>query len=479
MRPAAALLTATLLVTPATPTAAATPAVPPGTALRWGLCPTPKAPSALQCATLDVPMDYTRPHGRQITVTISRLPATDPGLRRGVLLTNPGGPGAAGLLLPAALAGDLPPPVRQHYDLIGFDPRGVGHSSPVTCGLTPPPGNLLYPYPGRRGSLERNIAYARTTAAACARHGGPLLPHVTTANTARDMDRIRAALGEPRISYLGWSYGTYLGAVYRQLFADRVDRMILDSAIDPRRVWYEQYRTMSPAADRRLDDLTAWIAGRHDQYQLGTTPHAVRRHYLRLAARLDRKPVTRADGVVVTGAILRADTFRALYHDDLFATIAERWRHPAAVPPPPTIPTDPAVPADNTTAALYGVVCGDIAWPRDISRYRAAVRDDRRRWPATDGMPANIWPCAFWHRPPTRPPVPITRSGPRNTLIVQNLRDPATPATGGMRTTLGPGAVEVTVNAGGHGVLGGGSCADHHALTYLIEGTLPDTDQTC
>jgi hypothetical protein len=255
--------------------------------------------------------------------------------------------------------------------------------------------------------------------------------------------------------------------------------MVLDSAIDPNRIWYEQYRTMSPAADRRLDDLTAWIAARHDEYQLGATPDAVRRHYLSLADRLDRAPVTRPDGVVVTGAVLRTDTFQALYQDRRFPTIARQWRDPASAAPVPATPVDPAGPADNAVAALYGVVCGDVAWPRDPDRYRDAVRDDRRRWPATDGMPANIWPCAFWHRPPVEPPVRIIPGGRRNTLIVQNLRDPATPATGGLRAALGAGAVEVTVDAGGHGVLGNGSCADEHAAAFLTDGGLPAADQRC
>ncbi len=178
MRPLAALLAATLLVAPTAPAAAAPPAAPPTTTLRWGACPAPGAPAALRCATVRVPMDYARPHGRRITVTISRLPATDPGLRRGVLLTNPGGPGGSGLLLPAGLAGQLPPEILQRYDLIGFDPRGVGHSTLVTCGLAEPPAaDLVYPYPGSGGSIARNIAYARTTASGRAPSGSDHRPN--------------------------------------------------------------------------------------------------------------------------------------------------------------------------------------------------------------------------------------------------------------------------------------------------------------
>lgn len=156
---------------------------------------------------LQVPLDYRRPGGRQITVAVSRIPAADPATRRGVLLLNPGGPGGEGLDTPSE-AGPAGEPLLAAYDLIGCDPRGVGHSTPVTCGLTEAQLTPPLPYPAPDGSIAANVAFARSAAAACAARSGDLLPYITTANTARDMDRIRQALGTSRLSYYGDSYGT-------------------------------------------------------------------------------------------------------------------------------------------------------------------------------------------------------------------------------------------------------------------------------
>jgi len=203
--------------------------------LSWGACP-PPAPGQfrhplLECAIVRVPLDYRRPHAAKLTITISRIPASSGTARRGVLLTNPGGPGERGIDYVGRLTFIMPAEVLDRYDLIGMDPRGVGESSPIGCGIDPAtPSDLLLPYPAPDGSIARNIAYARATAAGCAAQSGATLAHITTANTARDMDVVRAALGERRISYFGASYGTYLGTVYRALFPQRADRFVRDSA---------------------------------------------------------------------------------------------------------------------------------------------------------------------------------------------------------------------------------------------------------
>lgn len=206
--------------------------------VRWGPCPekvaSEKAASArLECSTLEVPLDYRNPDGRQIEIAISRLASEKPSQRRGVLLTNPGGPGGTGLSYPAVLAGSgLPQKVLDSYDVIGFDPRGVGRSAPVTCDLTPEQrarGNFP-PYAHTAADVAREAPNARTVAEQCATSRTAwMLPHTTTANTARDMDRIRAALGEPKLSYLGHSYGTQLGAVYTTMFPGRSDRIVIDA----------------------------------------------------------------------------------------------------------------------------------------------------------------------------------------------------------------------------------------------------------
>lgn len=414
------------------------------------------------------------------------------------MLFNPGGPGAEGLDFPGQLAPLFPPDVLGGYDLIGFDPRGVGHSMPVTCGLTPEEilRNTL-PFPAPDGSIAADVAFSRRAARGCALHSGSLLPYITTANTARDIDRIRAALGERKISYYGGSYGSYLGAVYASLFPRRTDRMVLDSAVDPTKVWYEMWRTWSVGAAERFPDATAYVAQHDDTIRFGTTPATVTANYMALARQLDATPVAAA-GVTLTGNLLRSFTYSLLYYDLALPELAKMWRAAANFVAGTDTADDatvvqevlgfvdvtpsPGVPADNADAAAYAVLCDDVSWPRRISTYASNTAEDRTRYPLTAGMPANIWPCAFWPTNPIEPPVSITDRGRHNILILQNERDPATPlvAARGLRRALGGRASLVTVDAGGHGVIvDGNACANALTSTFLTTGGLPSGDVAC
>ena len=455
----------------------------------WSQCQ-PVLDPRQECTNLSVPIDYRRPLGPQITIAVSRIRATDPTLRRGILLLNPGGPGGSGLYMPSFLAQTLPAEVTARYDLVGFDPRGVAQSTPITCGIpaeTAP--DLILPYPDASGSIEQNVQYGRTTAAGCQAGTGALLPYITTANTARDMDRIRAALGEPKASYFGYSYGSYLGAVYTSLFPQRSDRVILDSAVNPNNIWYHVWRGFALGTTLRLPDFTAWAAKRNDVYGLGATSEAVRDTYFRLGAALDREPIP-VPGLIINGNVLREITRSYLYDDRLFPTLAEIWQQLNGA----TGPADAAallraqgpgleIPIDNQVAVLYAIACNDIEWSHDIQMYARNTRLDRLVFPVTAGMPANIWPCAFWPNRPVESPVKVTDRGPRNVLILQNLRDPATPWIGGvgMRNALGARAAFVSVDAGGHGIYGNrsGPCTDAIATTFLVTGALPEHDQFC
>jgi pimeloyl-ACP methyl ester carboxylesterase len=457
----------------------------------WGDCPPELKPHPRQkCADIRVPLDYRQPRGPQITVKMSRIAAADPARRLGTLVFLPGGPGNGGLHWPTDYYGEgQPPELRNRYDLVGFDARGIRYSTPVTCGLQQHDRGPRYPAPD--GSIDAMVAYSRRTAEACIRHGGPVIRHVTTANTARDLDRIRAALGERRISLYGLSYGTYLGAAYASMFPDRTDRVVLDSAIDPRRAWYDFTRLGGQGLADRLPDLTAWIAARHALYGMGHTPQEVRRRYRSITARLDAHPLDALDG-----NRLRRYTLDVLKEpaDRMFPAIADLWAALADLPAAPTagvrtnlgkhrVAADaaPAVPVDNNIAVEYAVTCGDAAWPRDVRVYQAAVRKARQRFPDDAGRSANITPCAFWPTP-LQYPVQVHDRGPRNILVVQNRRDPATPwASGlGVRRAFGKRAALVTADFGGHGAIGYQKCATTVALHYLITDTrrLPG-DRVC
>lgn len=249
---------------------------------------------------------------------VSRLLTSVPGKRRGVLLSNPGGPGNPALGMPVVLKDMLPRSVRDRYDLVSFDPRGLATSSPLNCGLNE--NELSWPRPYRAKSFREDTNQARGLAAKCAARERARLPYLNTRDTARDMDVIRAVLCEQRISYFGISYGTYLGAVYTQLFPSRADRFVLDSAADPNRFGRGTYQAMAEGAEPAFRDWSRLIARKDRTYHLGDTPAEVRAAFFRLIARADRTPLDYNGSDLdfqdraVTGADLR-ESLRPMFFD--------------------------------------------------------------------------------------------------------------------------------------------------------------------
>lgn len=279
-------------------------------------------PAEFECATIKVPLDYRAPGGERIDLAISRIKSTAPDKRHGVLFSNPGGPGGPGLYMPLGMKERLRESAQQKYDLIGFDPRGVGESSPVSCDLTPEEENPLRPY--KEGTFDKDVAWAREVANKCEEKSGDTLPHITTRNTARDMDLIRAILGEKKISYVGYSYGTYLGAVYTQLFPGRADRFVLDSAVDPARAWRGMIQWWAEGAEPAFDRWTEWAAERSEKYDLGATPKEVDRTFWDLVAQADEKPIE-FEGQPVTGddirSGMRGEIFSPQYATEAFVEL--------------------------------------------------------------------------------------------------------------------------------------------------------------
>lgn len=417
----AVALAVTTLPASAVPSAATAP--PPRGTLQWGPCPEGASAPRLRCSTLEVPLDYRDPDGRRIEIAVSRLASEKPSQRRGVLLTNPGGPGGSGLVYPAVLAASgLPQKVLDSYDIIGFDPRGVGRSTPVTCDLTQEQqwrGNFP-PYAHTAADVAREAGPAREIAEKCnSSRTAWMLPHTTTANTARDMDRIRTALGEPKLSYLGASYGSYLGAVYATLFPRRGDRIVLDSNMGPGGYDITAMRLFARGMEDRFPDFAEFAAA-HPEYGLGSTPRQVTAKFFELADRLDAKPVQNVDGTAFRGY-----TFDRLYTDGSMPRLAEFWQAVDTGGPLP-LPEPPAD-LENLMSARFAVVCGDSRWPGTVREYQRNVAVDRRTYPMLGGSTASINPCAFWPRERTEPPVRITGRGPSNVLMLQNERDPGTP----------------------------------------------------
>ncbi|MBM7774561.1 pimeloyl-ACP methyl ester carboxylesterase [Actinokineospora baliensis] len=471
------VLAAAALSAPTAQVALASPAVTGGNpALVWGPCPDVTQPSlGLECAALPVPLDYSRPHAEKISVAVSRLPSTRPEKRRGVLVLNPGGQFDSELDQALRLVSlGLPAAVRESYDLVAFDPRGIGRSTPVTCDLRP--GQDLNvpasPYAATTADLLRQWSRLRIIAGQCAHSAtAGLLPHMSTANVARDLDRIRAALGERRVSYLGYSYGTYLGAVYATLFPDRTDRVVLDSVVGSGGIDYTWSRRLGEGVQDTFPDFAAWAAARDDTYHLGATPDLVQAKYHALAQRLDRRPLGH-----VTGAEFRYSTFGSLFAAAAYPSLAESWHQIDQG----IVPGAPRPQADFS--GFMHLACNSGQWPKDFDTYRRTLERDRARFPMFGGSGAGPWLCPFRPRP-VEAPVRISDRGPSTVLMVSNLRDPGTPYVGAVETrrALGQRARLVSVDDSGHLVYlyHGNRCANDLVTRFLVTGERPATDQRC
>lgn len=463
----------------------------PRAGLAWGACPEDVATGglALECTTVPVPLDYRDQDGRTIDLTVSRLASTDPAKRRGVLLLNPGGPGGSGLSLPADLASrGIPASVLDAYDLIGMDTRGVGHSTPVSCGFTADQDYLgnIPPYAVDDAAVTRQAAIARDVAEQCAAHDDDdVLRHLSTANNARDLDRIRAALGEEKASFLGYSYGTALGAAYASMFAGTTDRVVLDSNLGDTFLDHDGMRRFGLGAEETFPDFARWAAKRHASYGLGRTPAEVERTYFRLAGQLDEAPMNGIDG-----RLFRLVLFAGLYSEVKYGLTAQIWqsvaRDDAAAAHRLTgelLAEGTPAAGDNAWTVFLAVTCNDVDWSADLGTYRQAVAQDRERYPKYGAAAANVTPCAYWPYEPAEPPVAIDDDGRENVLLLQNLRDPATPLRGAelLDEKFGPRSRLVTVDGSGHGVyvFGGNPCALNVATGYLVDGDLPANDVSC
>ncbi|MFJ2831402.1 alpha/beta hydrolase [Streptomyces sp. NPDC087263] len=490
-----ALIVAASVVLGVTAPLTATAAVAPSTPelLDWAKCEGSGLDPRQECATVQVPIDYSDPGGKKIGITVSRIPSEKPAVRRGALLLIAGGPGGGSLDELSGKGQELPQEVRDAYDLIGFDPRGVGRSAPVSCGLEADDlaRSTFFPWPAPDGSVTENMVTARRMADACARDGGELIRHISSADNARDIDRIRAALGERKLSAWGVSYGSYVGAVYSQLFPHRTDRFVLDSNLDgngdpehgqaSRALW----AGFETGVEDVFPEFAKWASAPGNPYRLADTAAGVRPLFLRLAARLDREPIPwpGANPAELNGNALRQTMVDTFYDPDGFPALAQLIlaAQNGTVPPAPEAPPEPLL--QNGLAVALATMCNDDEWPRSTSVYQKEVDESRAKYPLTAGMPRNAMACAAWPYPVKENPVRITDRGPSTVLLVQNRRDVATPLSGALkfRAALGRRAVMVTVNSTGHDayLANGNECGDRIVSRYLATGELPRRDTYC
>ncbi|MEV2243165.1 alpha/beta hydrolase [Streptomyces sp. NPDC049970] len=472
------------LVTAAPSTASAPPGtgpVTPGAAapLKWTACATKSYPT-LQCAKVRAPLDHDNPSGRPVTLALSRVPHTAK-TSQGPLLVNPGGPGGSGLSMAGFVASSLPAKLAAQYDVIGFDPRGVGRSTPaldcVPEYFAPVrPDSVPDSYDAEKTARNRAASFA----AACGEKYGDLLPYMDTASAAKDLDVIREALGAQRINYFGYSYGTYLGAVYAKLFPERVRRLVLDSVVDPDGVWYEDNLGQDHAFDARHKAFAAWVAKNDAVYGLGGDPAEVEAAWYRMRDAVKKRPAggkvgpseledTFMPGGYYNGYWPRlAEAFAAYVNDHDQDALATAYQDFAAV--------DGS--GDNGYSVYAAVQCRDAGWPRTWSTWRDDTWRAHRKSPFMSWN--NTWynaPCATW---PVEPLEPVRVANDRipPALLFQATDDAATPYEGGvtMSRRLKGSRLVVEQGGGNHGItLSGNDCLDAHLVAYLTDGTLPSS----
>jgi pimeloyl-ACP methyl ester carboxylesterase len=469
--------------------------------LHWGTCTDPLLQQAhAKCALLSVPLNYAHPRGPKIQIAVSRILHTSSARNyQGIILTNPGGPGGSGLnlntfLIPVLQAEHLGAAAAD-YDWIGFDPRGVGSSVPaLTCEPNYFSGDRLSYNPTTRAILKYWLARSAGYARACETHSAAqaaLLRNDTTVDSARDMDSIRQALGKSQITYYGFSYGTYLGQVYSTLFPRHVRRLILDSNVDPRTVWYQANLNQDAPFNRNVNIWFGWLAKYNRVFHLGRTERAVQRLWYAEKARLGTHPILGQVGPDEwTDAFLFAGYFEQTWVQ--LGSVFANWEHThskaagQAVVAAYQAQDTPG--NDNGFAGYLAVECTDAHWPLSWARW---ARDNTR---INRAAPFETWgnawfnaPCRNWEAPMTRP-VRVNGRGVRSALLIDETLDAATPFQGSLEVRrLFPHSVLLAEPGGTTHAdsLSGDLCVDGTIGAYLENGTLPARhpgalwDKTC
>ncbi|MER7209942.1 alpha/beta hydrolase [Streptosporangium sp. NPDC000239] len=441
-----------------------------------------------QCAEVTVPLDYRNPRGRTISVAISRIRATDPARRRGALLINPGGPGGSGV--PQVLLAGYMPTVAARYDLIGMDPRFVGRNRQIRCRwTTDTPTRSAGP---TRRTFDESVTLMKELADECAQGDRDLLPHATTRNTARDMDVVREVLGEPKLSYLGYSYGTYLGAVYTQMFGARADRVVLDSAVGPDVYGPDLLSENGPAIAAALRNWASWAAARDAEYGLGTTEAEVLATVERVNQAATRSPL-RVGPYRLGSQHVPYLLFIRLYDDrpEAYAGLAAEVRVLADAARGRTV-TVPASLKETLDGLFTGsgsaedragtpIICADKPATRDPQSYFRDIQAHRADEPLFGPMTRNVSPCSFWPTAPVEAPTTIGNDVPL--LVVGATGDPVTPYPGqrAMHRALTGSRMVTLRGAYRHGayLAAGDTCVDATVNRYLVDGVLPGGDTVC
>ncbi|MFH9250003.1 alpha/beta hydrolase [Streptomyces lydicus] len=460
----------------------------------------------LECARMEVPRDYSDPGNRTMLVQLIRLRATGPGKRLGSLVINPGGPGASGVNYLIA-SGSAFARLGQQYDIVSFDPRGTGHTEPVSCGdkLAPPPGN---PADDTLAAKEKRINDA------CGRYSGGLLEWVGTPDVARDMDVLRAAVHDDKLNYLGFSYGTKLGAVYAHEFPDKTGRMVLDSIEDPTKNNWQTALAQARGFQRALDDFAGdclhatdcplGTDARHAQDQLRTWYQQLSERPMKAngqtvdettyvyalrealysrsdwpALRQALAQLRRGDGSGILRMSNSGGSQAGLPHRAPVRTAghtAGAHRTPARQNGQDDLPSQDQL-------ALRAISCRDTSERYGAGDYPRAERELTRASPlfGPDIAPT-LLDCYDWPVAGDDASRDVSAPGAPPVLLVATTNDPATPYEGAshMARALGNGSTVLTYRGEGHAAYTTGDpCVQGYVDGFLLDGVMPKPGTSC
>ena len=488
-------VSAALVVGMAAPALAAQPAVDDSLSsfysqrLEWTPCD-----SGQQCAWLTVPRDYANPTGPTIRLRLARVPATgSPDQRQGSLVVNPGGPGASGLDFASYVAGQVGPEVARAFDVVGFDTRGVGRSAPITC-LT---GRQTTRWlradlaPDTPAEERRLMSLGARLAQGCLDRSPGIARHVGSDDTARDLDIMRSALGDERLNWLGYSYGTYLGTLYAEQFPDRVGRFVLDGAVDPSldvmQISEGQSQGFQVAMTRFAKDCV-----RHSTCPWRGSSAQVLRGINRLLDRIDRSPLPSHSGRPLVQAEAINALFYSMYSPAIWPTLRIALKQASigdglglqTIADYAADRTGPNSYATNMASAFPAISCWDSSPPPGVDGLRAAAA----RWSRGAAVPemarAMSWgnaACAQWFGHGGRPAAPAQSTTTAPILVVGTTFDPATPYVWAQALARQlPTATLLTYRGDGHTAYGGSSrCIDDAVDRYLVTGQTPPAGTVC
>lgn len=444
-----------------------------------------------QCARLTVPIDYAHPDRGTIRLSVLKVRSTDPGKRIGSLVVNPGGPGGSGVFY--AAGADFTEPVQAAYDIVGFDPRGVGTSAPVKCLDDRELDSLLGgdPTPDSKAEQEKVAAVAKAFADKCKAEGGRLLGHVSTIEAAKDMDVLRAALSETKLDYLGKSYGTFLGATYADLFPGKVGRFVLDGVIDP------NLTSSQVNEGQAVGFETATRAYVQDCVAKGNCPlgGSVEAGMARLRAflkQVDARPLPLKDPYVkgLTEGWASLGIAGPMYDQSRWPDLTDALRGAFAGSGDPLMRLALDY-AERTTAGgyvtnlmqvIYAVNCLDRADVKGLDHYESQARSLTVKAPTWG--PFLAWstvPCGYWPVPANNAPKKITAAGSGPIVLVGTTRDPATPYkwAQGLAAEL-ENAHLITYNGDGHtAYMRSNSCVDGAVDAFLVRDVVPPPGLRC